>query len=411
MVLTSLTLTAIQPSNTARKPFQTAGLGVQPHFGSTPEANDNPGDRVDFNSPGNTGSLGSISLVFKNGLLDLKDLPGIAELNLGNPPDPTPEPAPWPMPLRMVQQVGHALHYCLVRPLVGTNKVTMEHPLVDNEAFNVARVKWDTKVKPAVEALNRIPLAQFFPFALDRYQFFKIPPDYVGIPPSVEIPRFDNTPPSKNTHGVLASLALSILSMLPAGNTMEDTLAQLYTSFWEITRQSGMNTPPFTKEPGLDHSGGMRASGPGVLTLSNLYSSLQTSHMVFIAPNGALQIVARPNAQVMSEILAHDPVAQKHLDKQKPLNQNAREGLDALTDKTYDAATTIAYLKTLTDGRARQSANGWTDVHTVLRNIPIDFARHIADKRLRILLEKPGADGQGVWDYVRNNPVPPQPKG
>ncbi len=256
---------------------------------------------------------------------------------------------------------------------------------------------WQARVAELLDAYERrdlqaeLPLVKkiLAPFALEGC---------MGIPPALN--RFD--PDRKNmrlqsTNGALAVVALEILGQLPpAANAMEafvqlnDVLRQLSARAVEKARGLTGDWQPsngislgFFRARGLEHVG---------------YSQVLTGHILLIAPNGAVQILKVPTPAELITLIDHDPKAQEAINRHRPVKPD-RWGFFRMPSlkRGYDLAQTRQFLSEMAQGRHRHRVvNGWSDVHTLLRDVPFDFARHVREGRIPVLFDKAGADGRKV---------------
>lgn len=192
-----------------------------------------------------------------------------------------------------------------------------------------------------------------------------------GIPPCLEKQgKTGKNDDYQTSNGILAALSIFILQNLePAANSTEEAIAQLYTSF-EIVANVAHKKAIRMEQAGTIPLGTYRAlpavaiDAPRIAAYENvLYTALYKKHMVFIAPNGAIQIVGIPNEAQTNDII------------------------NAENEMRLGMARTM--LATNVSGR-------W-----LVEKSSLNYAWHLQQKgRLTVLMDKPGKDGQHVWESL-----------
>jgi hypothetical protein len=73
----------------------------------------------------------------------------------------------------------------------------------------------------------------------------------------------------------------------------------------------------------------------------------------------------------------------------------------------YNLNQTLQLLQEMAEGQHKNRVlkSGWTDVHTLLKNIPFDFESHLKAGRLKVVFEKAGADGDMLWPSIHRRNI------
>lgn len=257
---------------------------------------------------------------------------------------------------------------------------------------------WEAQTRALVEQYEQRNLRQQLPGVGRILDNFGDLPASSGIPPALN--RWDPENPKirlKSTNGALAIIALDILKQLPPAPTADLAFIQIKDVLSQISEKAVARGKtlggPWKPSNGLQ-LGFFRAKG----LERTVYSQILTGHILAVGANGAVQILKVPSPGELVEIIANDPKAQKAIARQKPVKPD-RFGFFRMPSfkPGFNLAQTLQYLREMAAGQHRErTVNGWSDVHTLLRDIPFNFARHIREGRVQVLFEKPGADGGSI---------------
>lgn len=307
--------------------------------------------------------------------------------------------------------------------------------------FRFWRWRWHYRqpMKALVEQLDQ----HHWPFVATAEPLQRIGYHYEkGVPPSLvwAEPNGHGGAKRKNTNGLIARILIQTLGnpalCLPA-NSVTEAAAQLHELRAQLSQRSMAKALAI---PGLQpRSGGgfldtqwrhywrqwfpelrprcdairepfahrLQGLAPGIFSLAGMreskrpmYSMIQVHHLLFIADNGAMLITDSPSPKTMLAMIDDDARAQRAIEKRRPL---LKEGWGFLPRPSglngLGLADTLALLKQQANGEiTHRTLNDWGDAETLLREIPFDIARHMAQGRFRILMDKPGKDGRRVMD-------------
>ncbi len=309
---------------------------------------------------------------------------------------------------------------------------------VNAERLEREKHTWNPVISSLISQYNAMNLATQFPGVARSFEVVGMPAK-TGIPPAVRVnPETMEKPAGRirgflsslkkafsflkpwqepartaNTNGGLATVLLHLMKSLPRTESCEGTLAQLLTGVKTINAVALQNYQTIQGDPQWVYSGGLSEDGPLILPLAGrAYSSIQYRHGVVIAPNGALQVFQIPSAKDTIAMIEADPVAAAWIEGNRPLSHyppdEDRSCAPFKPLKHHEAtlAQTRAHLSGLAAGTVppRSTPWGWDDIHTLMYWVPFDYAKHIAEGRIKVILDKPGLNGQNVWEALSSLP-------
>jgi hypothetical protein len=255
-----------------------------------------------------------------------------------------------------------------------------------SEIYNILPTEeWSRLEKPYSEYAERILDGENFQNLEDQYpdlyrQFslsnYKRRLNF--IPPIGWKPGHKPQGAPANTHRALAEIALKVFDQFPPASTMLEAALQLHGSFTAVAKADaefeydktckGQFSPyeKFSTDPRLQRTGNVNAYGLQINPWKDkLYTAVQLGHIVFIASNGAVQIVKIPSIEILESLTGqslHERIKNAPGRKNKfPLEQ---------------------------------------DRHLVLYELPLNYPAAIKKGLIEIEYERPGRDGRKVWDVV-----------
>lgn len=259
------------------------------------------------------------------------------------------------------------------------------------------------------------------------YTYHKgIPPSLVWVQPNPS----GGLPIRQNTNGLIARIFIDILAdntALPPAASLEQGVAMLHEvrqGLTDLAMEKALALPGVRARSGgflrqlwrhwfpelrprcenIQKPFAYRLQGlaPGIFSVASvsnkLYSMIQIHHLVFVGDNGGILITGSPSYKAMIEMIREDPIAQTAINFKKPLS---KEGWGFLPVPLRATRLNLKQTMDLLQQQANKhitwrTQNDWGDIETLLREIPFDLKRHIMEKRLPVLLDKPGADGRSV---------------
>lgn len=223
-----------------------------------------------------------------------------------------------------------------------------------------------------------------------------------------------NIKKSVSTIPILGEIAVNLLEQLPSVHSMEDALAQFTavlsavndTAFYAARKYHYKPDTPI-REQGFSDLCVLQGDGLQIGPFNDhldpsIYSSIQRGQIVFIAKNGAMQIVKLPSPQQLSLMIQKDDHAKAYIDTKQPLSQEDKRRQLSAYGPHMGISATLQLLETYHQTgipEDRITPSGWTDLHRLLETVPFDFKKHIQEGRLSVLMDKPNnATQQGVWE-------------
>ena len=259
-----------------------------------------------------------------------------------------------------------------------------------------------------IRSLDQDDLSLELPAVARAYQLFGLSRT-TGIPPLVaqggESPRM--------TSGGLAAILILMLHHLSPAKDLEDALAQIQLSCTYLTVKARRN---IAKHPELKMEGdalnirnlgrflfdlpptGMTTgtfdlSGYSIPACKNiLHTTIQSKHIVFLAPNGAMQIIQMPTPADWKAIIESDRLLQQQIRMSPPNFITKNKVL------TGDPVTDLLGLLDEQTLKSLSGNNGSSPLHDMAMTLPIDYPELIRAGKIKVLLNKPGSDHQDVWD-------------
>jgi hypothetical protein len=119
------------------------------------------------------------------------------------------------------------------------------------------------------------------------------------------------------------------------------------------------------------------------------------SHGLIIGRNGAVQIILIPSTEKLIQMLESDDTAKKHILKTQPLSDKSC----AITFQ--DKPDLLIRLRTQSEFWISYDNDSMTNF--IFRNSPFDLPRHIRAGRLKVVLDKVGADGLNLWQNTHDD--------
>jgi hypothetical protein len=288
-------------------------------------------------------------------------------------------------------------------------QISLGGATLDYDLYMQAGRKWRDQILQLTDQYDNQRLQDRYPpFFKETLNMFGLV-DSLGHPPSLRLRgsqiegAVGHRKPT-TTHGLLAAIALDVLKQLPDAASLEEGSAQLVATIDVINDKAQKQTIKLESANRVSHdkhavTGGIAPGGIAIKPLENqLYSAVQTGHFVFVAKNGAIQILKLPTPKEMAEIIKHDPEAQRQILLKQPLNH-----VPSYPPKHFrDIPELLRFLGELEEGKYPQRVHpsGATDIHHILTDIQFDYPKHIREGRLKTLLDKPGADRRKVWEVV-----------
>lgn len=273
---------------------------------------------------------------------------------------------------------------------------------INENLFNSERQRWKAEVEPKVDRWDMELLQERFPpFYRQTLQEFRLD-NFVGIPPNIR--KYDVVG-KKTTHGLIVYIGLEILKQLQNASNAESGIAQLFESIDCPTQRAKKKAEEieYTFENGFYVTDGISPGGREIFPYEEkMYSSLQTKHIVFIAKNGAMQILKLPTPKELSKITENDVQAQKEILTRQPLNGGS--GSMGFTEKYIGSIQELlSFLDELEKGKhpERVTTSGGTDITSILSVVAFDYAKHINSGYLKVLVNKSGVDGKSVWETIQ----------
>lgn len=299
------------------------------------------------------------------------------------------------LPKRDVKFAGRDLKSKLMAVSFGASKPDAMNP--KKVRLHAYSDHWVQEIEPyAIQAMHIIARSGITPKSLESrykalYEAFGLS-DYgrpIGfIPPLMW--RSGSRPKNApiNTHGALAQIAVQTFAKFPPASNMLEAARQLHGSFLAVDdlahnvyeqdqnykgrlakkgKFSIFRHGKFSTDPRLEKTGGISARGPEILPWRDkLYTTVQASHIVFIASNGATQIVRIPDTVELEKMLGQS------------LAQVVKEcGGIKRTKNSYE-----------------------TDRHVAIYYSRLNYPDLIRKDLIRVDFEKPGLDGRNVWQVV-----------
>jgi hypothetical protein len=245
-------------------------------------------------------------------------------------------------------------------------------------------------------------------YAKQIYRQLDLPADYVGIPPRISPKGNDKL----STNGVLAQIAMEIVRRLPSAESLTEAVSQVEKTIDRVRDAGGKHYDEYEK---ANPRRGQFMLGPymdlstnipiGPLT-NRLFSAVQKSHIVMAAPNGAILVLPLPGYAQLAAMIARDPKAQAMIEKTTPLNVKAGD-LSGISGRRMGAQATVDCLEAVAAGKEkpRKNGQGWSDRHTLVWRISLDYQDAVARGEIKPLVDKPGKeDGRSVLDWLADAP-------
>lgn len=289
-------------------------------------------------------------------------------------------------------------------------KITIHGGLsIDEKLHQRERLKWKPIVESALANMNNEVLQDRFPpFYRETLQKFQLE-NWIGIPPKMG-KRVHSRKRPLTTHGLIACVGLEVLKQLPNANSAERALAQLFEAIDCTVKVAEKRFCHEIERPGSRRFFDTDPISPDGTAMKpyreKIYSAMQTSHIVFVARNGAIQVLRLPTPKEFIEIVRADKKAQTAILSQQPLNKdNGRmDHTEKEISKIYFGSIFELYdfLNELESGlhQERTTHSGASDVHRIMFRIPFDYKRHIDNGLLKVLVDKPGVDGARACSFI-----------